>query len=66
MGIIHQGMNFIAGLLVLELWDEEEAFLVFAHMLRGRHLDALFEGQGEGLLAFVRLFERIFNQHLPR
>jgi hypothetical protein len=58
-------MNFIAGLLMLEI-PEYDAFCVFSWILRQLHLDTFFEGQGIGLLVYADIFEGVVKQHLPR
>lgn len=61
-----QGQNFIAGLILMELSDEADAFTVLAWILKELHLQALFEGQGVGLAAYAAVFDVVIRQQLPR
>lgn len=60
-----QGMNFIAGFLLIYL-PEKEAFIVLAWILRQSNLNALYMGNGYGLVLYTEAFQRLLETHLPR
>ncbi|GLD95168.1 hypothetical protein PINS_up003793 [Pythium insidiosum] len=60
-----QGMNFIAGLFLVEGLEEADAFALFSYLLEYRHLALLYQKSSTFLEDYMRHFERMIRTHLP-